>query len=330
MPKIPIKWQEKLESHPAALMWSFVMAFLMVATLAGRADWWNQKLSALIFASIIGTKIGQAISQWFLYLLDFLFVSIPILGLLLTQAEFRRRKAVRDRSETSTIAHKTMLGMMRAATRLRHQAFPDSPEQPKSYVTVENTYLVYNDFTTEVNRKYQLKASKAVVHFWEVKIFVNATAQPMNYLDEIEFKVESGDKEQGKDVVYLPIENDGFRKRVIIYFLPPMKPDEPKPRTITVKYKWPKMLAQVGEIGEEPFEWEFDSAENIQHVQFAFFMQPGTGKLLNCEVGGPQYEHPKTDEPKHPEKEWPGFRYAVEDVPAGTAKFQITIRARKP
>src|SRR6185503_9059060 len=88
MPTIPIKWQEKLESHPAALMWSFVMAFLMVATLAGRADWWNQKLSALIFASIIGTKIGQAISQWFLYLLDFLFVSIPILGLLLTQAEF--------------------------------------------------------------------------------------------------------------------------------------------------------------------------------------------------------------------------------------------------
>ena len=329
--KIPEKWKEKLEAHPITLMVGFVTSLLMIATLAGRADWWNQKLSAMIFAGIVGAKTSQAVSPWLLYFMDFLFVSIPILGLLLTQAEVRRRKAVRDRSETSTIAHKTMLGMMRAATRLKHQEFPDSPAQLKSYVSVENMYLIHSDFTTEVTRRYQLKASKDVVHFWEIKIFVNAKAQAMDYLDNIDFKVESEDKAEGKDVVYLPIENDGFRKRVIIYFLPPMQPGEPKARTITAKYKWPKMLAQVDKIGEEPFEWEFDSAENIEHVKFGFFMEPGTGKILDCEVGGPRYQNPpKTDKPEHPERGWPGFVYEIKDVPAGKATFQITIRAKKP
>src|ERR1700674_802507 len=325
-----MKWlddiKKKFDEDPISLVIWAILAILMFATLAGRLDWWNSKLSGVIEQATHAEGNKVMVPGWLLFILDIVFFSVPILAMLLVRSEINRVRAVRARSEPSTIAHRTMLGMMRAATKLRHRSFPDNPSQTKSHVSIENTYLIHKDFTTEVTRGYELKATTAPIHFCEIAIGVNSQADPADYLDNIDFKVHSHDDKN--EIVYLPIENDGFRKKVVLYFLPRIEANDPKPRSFTVTYKWPKMLAQMSEIGGEEFTWKFNSVEAIGMIKMSFFLEPGTGKNLAGELAGPNYPGAKIEKASH--DDWPGFVYEVKNVPAGLTDHAVRLILREP
>jgi hypothetical protein len=324
-----MKWtekvKEKFDDDPVSLIvWAF-LSILMFATLAGRFNWWNDNVAALIRHATDMQKGQLSIKPWLPFTLDIFLFGVPILALLLIRSEISRRRAVKARSETSTIAHKTMLGMMVAAEKLRHRSFPDNPNETKSHVSIENTYIIHQDFTTEVTRKYQLRAMADPIHFCEIEIGATSSAERTDYLDSIHFKVHSHDQ---NDVVYLPIENDGYRKKVVLYFLPRILSQENTPRTFSVTYKWPKMLAELGRIGQEKFAWSFNSGEPIGQIKMSFFLQPGTGKNLSCEFAGPKY--PGATIEKASREDWPGYVYEVHNAPAGRTQHAIRLLLREP
>jgi hypothetical protein len=324
--KIKNNIEIRLEDNPWSLAGWIIGSLLMLATLVGRLNWWNEKLSAAIFAGITSGTSGMSVKPWLLYLIDIVVGTIATLSVLLLQTEYGRRKAIRGKSETSTIAHKTLLGMMRAANRIRHQSFPLDPSKQKSYVSIDNTYLVNKDFTTEITRRYQIRAVSTPIHFLEMFFWANDDADPKDYLDDIDFKITSNS--EGKDVVYLPIVNEKRRKSVVLYFLPPLDPADPEPRTVSIKYTWPRMLAQLDRIGQEKFEWAYDSVDPIGKVKISYFLEEGTGKKFECEIAGPDYGV-KPSPAKSP-KGWPGYIYEVTNAPAGHSEYALELRLKKP
>jgi hypothetical protein len=318
------KVKNKFEEDPVSLCVWVVLSILMIATLAGRLDWWTAKLSALVSSGTYLDNNKLLVKGWFSFLLAIIFTTIFVLLALLIRSEIARRKAIQSKSETSTIAHKTMMGMMRAATKIRHQLLPTNPGQSKSFALIENTYLIHNDFTVDVTRKYEIRAAQDPIHFWEIGMNVNSDAPPVDYLDGLDFKVTSS----GGEIVYLPIENDGRAKRVVLYFLPRIEPGEANTRCVLISYKWPKMLAQMGRIGEEASGWVFESVDPVPKVRMSFFLEPGTKKNLECEISGTIYAGSTMEKATH--GEWPGFIYEVSNVPAGRTQYGIRLRLREP
>jgi hypothetical protein len=316
--------KKKFDEDPFSLALWVILSILMIATLAGRLDWWTTKLSVLISKGTYLDKDKLIVKVWFSYVLGITFVALIVFVALLIRSESSRRKAVQSKSETTTIAHKTMMGMMRAATKIRHQLLPNNPSQAKSFALIENTYLIHNDFTTEVTRKYEIRAAQDPIHFWEIGMGVNSDAPAVDYLDDIDFKVTSS----GGEIVYLPIENDGRSKKVVLYFLPRIDSTEANTRCICISYKWPNMMAQMGRLGEEASGWVFESVDTIPLVRMSFFLEPGTKKNLECEISGTIYNGTRMEKATH--GEWPGFVYEVSNVPAGRNQYGIRLRLREP
>jgi len=290
-------------------------------------DSWRQYLTKLIQLGLV-VPAGQAspyIRGWFVWLFFSLLLVTVLTATLLIYTEVRRREAENEKNERRTKAFKTLQGMMRAASRIRDQLTPPAAKIVKSLDKVEVIYLVHKDFTTEVHREYHVRAMDQPLHFWTVGNRATGHATPVDYWDDIDFKVSGGD---GRELVYLPTENDPLAKQVIIYFLPRIEPGEEHPRKVIVTYKWPRLLAQLKELQEEDFSLTFDSKEPIKAVELAIYLEPGAGRNLVCEVSGPNYEGAKLEAKKHPDLNWPGYAYTVKNAPAGRSRFALTARLK--
>jgi len=238
------------------------------------------------------------------------------------EAERARDDALRIRDEHSTKAFKALQGMMRASSRIRDQLTPPALMPVKSFDKVRVTYLIERDFSAYVYREYDIRAPEQHVHFWPTGSRATEYAQRVDYLDDIDFKVID---KSGKDLVYLLAENNPLYKEVVIYFLPRIEPGEAA-RQVCISYRWPSLLRQLQQFGEEDFNFEVGSKDSVPMFEARFFLEPGTGKHLVCELGGPTYGIQKVKRCHHEEKGWDGYSFTVEKGPAGTVRYCVTLR----
>ena len=291
-------------------------------------DYWVQYLKlAVVHAVARDPKSVNLIDPkpWFVWFIFALIVACAILAALLVQSEVRRRVAERDKNERKNKAFKTLQGMMRAASRIRYQVISPAEIPLKTLVKVRLIYWIRKDFSASVYREYHIKTTDQPLHFWTIGNRATAYAEPVDYLDDINFKV-NGDP--GYDLVYLPTENDPLSKQVVIYFLPRIEPNEARPRKVVVTYEWPGLVRQLRELGEEDFNLTFESKELISEVLVEFYLEPGAGKNLMLELAGPHHPGASITKAEDPDRHWPGFIYRVEDSPPG--KHSLTARLKDP
>ena len=212
---------------------AFNLALDRVVRAGVQIDWQHQTL---------------ATETWFFILLLLLLFVLVVVGVFFVRAQFfllRQARLELNRPDSELrraldLATKTLREMMAAASRIRQQIFPSAKQPVKTLVSMENAYLIYKNFDATVKRVYVIKASELPLHFWEVEMRVESAADPVDYLDEIGFKVRD---ETEHALAYLPSLNDKRYKKAVIYFLPQIEPGE-NPRRIVVTYKWPGMFKQ--------------------------------------------------------------------------------------
>jgi len=286
------------------------------AVLLDRVQKLKGYIESFILAGVKPTApppLKQELSYWLFLLLLALCVLVVSFALLYVQAELRRRHSVRSLDERKTKAYATLQGMMRAATRIRTQSFPGVTRR-KIFKRIHLRYLIDKDFTAQVTRSYTIAALGGPLHFWQESYRVRDAAEATDYLLDIDFKVR--DVSGLGDVVYLPTEIDGRSKAVSIYFLPQITPEEGG-RAIEITYTWPGLARGLRDLGQEAFNFNYDSLREVEEVTLEIFLEPGTQGALQAEVAGVKFPGSAITDVRDPITSWPGIRYSCPNSPEG-------------
>ena len=180
---------------------------------------------------------------------------------------------------------------MWAATKIRDQHHPNELNVRKAVESVLMRFRLYNDHRVEVLQNWKIRAKNEPVNFWTIKVHGTSDATPVDYLYDIDFKIQDKNyKKLGTDVVYLPTENDSRGKSLVLYFLPQIDAVESESREIEFTYTWPGLFGQLEQKGSEPINWSTEeSVDTITSVTFEFFLEKGLGQELQCMVLGAKY-----------------------------------------
>lgn len=314
-----------ITKHPVRIVGGTIVFLFTVLGFARNAEWFGSKFDQLVTKGVVIVP-GQAAVQtrlWFFLSFVLLVCAVAALLLLYLRSELMRREVTRNRDERRTVAFKTLMGMMRAASRIRDRIFPPARKPLKSFRSIKAVFNIHSNFDTEVREEYEIYSSDEPVHFLSLVEGVTDAADPVEYLDDINFKVIDN---SGHEVVYLPTENDGRLKRVVLYFLPRIEPRE-DPRKIVVSYRWPGMAKQLDLLGEEDYSWEPTSRDPIALLEYSIFSEPGTKRVLACELAGPS-NATETLSAVSNDKGWEGFCYKIENSPGG--RCALTVKLRYP
>jgi len=312
--------QEKLEKLEAMSPWKILCvvsgAAIALAVFLDRIQKLKGDFEWVVLRGIepaAPPTLKQGLSNWLFLLLLALCVLLVGLAFLYIRAELRRRSSVRSLDERKTRAYATLQGMMRAAHRIRTQSYP-SVVRHKVFRRIHLRYLLDRHFTAQVTRTYTISAVKEPVHFWQESYRVRDEADATEYLLDIDLKVR--DLSGKGEVVYLPTKIDGRSKAVSLYFLPQITPEEGG-RIIEVSYKWPGLANSLRVLGEESFNFNYDSLEPVAEVTLEIFLEPGTGGKLFVEISGMKYPGARASQVSDPETMWEGVRYECVNSPAG-------------
>lgn len=324
--KTVIKWAKDMaQKRPITVVASVVLAAFGSAAIIRNIDTWTLHLTNFVITNVTDATNASVVHPrvWFVWMPFVLMLCLLVLGTLLIQSDSKRRVAVRQQTDRQTKAFKTLQGMMRAASHIRDRTFPLATGPLKTFHSIKIVYKIHKDFTAELHREYDISASDQPVHFWTTGNRATAYATPVEYLDDINFNVHGNNE---GEIVYLPVENDPLSKQIVIYFLPRIEPGQT--RKVVITYTWPGLLRQLDQLGEERFNFTYESKETIEHIEIHFYLESGTGKKLFCEISGPPHANTRLVENKHPELNWSGFIYTVEKSAAGTTHYELTVRLR--
>lgn len=324
---------ETIKQHPTAVGIAAIVCLFTMLGFARNLEWLSSKFDALITSGIVilPGNAGVRSKLWFYIFFVALVCALAAFGYLYIQAELLRREAIRAREdavknldERRTIAFKTLMGMMRAASRIRDRNYPPASRPLRSFKSIKSTFEINKNFDGDVRQEYEIYSSDKPLHFVSLSEAVTDSADSVDYFDDIDFKVRD---ESGHEVVYLPTENDGRSKKVVLYFLPRIEPGD-APRKIIITYRWPRMFGQLDRLGEETFSWAPESRDPIELMEYSLFLEPGTGRNFACEKAGQSDAEETLDEATNV-KGWSGFRYRVTNS-GGYTRCALTAKLRRP
>lgn len=285
-------------------------------------------LEKLIESGVYLQKGEVKPAHWFVFLLALLMAAAVVLAVLLLHEKLNRKAG--DTSQVSLIqtltqeraalqqsnqrARTCISGMMNAATHIRAQQTPDASHTIKTIEHARIIYRISKDFSADVIREYTIKAANAPLHFWESSITPSNYANPVEYLDDIEFKVFdiTNSTAPPKPVVYLQTQNQPRDKSICIYFLPRLEPGDAA-RVIQVSYKWPGYFLEMKDSKRETIESRFKSAETTKSVRIEIYLQDGTGGILGCEVLDKLQKHTLTAT-QDIQTKWMGYVYEAKNL----------------
>ncbi len=193
-----------------------------------------------------------------------------------------------------------------ATSAIANRLFPPKPgTRGKTIRSATITFHINKNFDGEVHRRYVIRAGNVPLHFWKCSLTASGNAQPASTFTDVGYQLIG--RTAGKEVVYLPSENDGYSKTACIFFLPLVNPGED--REIEVVYRWPGLFLGMKKVGWEDFSFSFKSAETMETFELEVFLEEGSGGHLTLtEVGVPLPQ--KSIESAKNDRGRQGWRYA--------------------
>jgi uncharacterized membrane protein len=291
----------------------------------------SEFLGKLIRAGIYFPKKDEPEPHlWFTLLLAFLVVAIFTLAVLWLHAKMNRKaeKALQISYNSLQKSHERaqvcLTGMMDAATHIRAQQTPDASRIIKTFDKVRMIYRISKDFSAEIVREYTIRAVGQPVHFWQSSVTPSGDANPMEYLNDIRFRIlDVTTPTNPTPVTYLQTENQLRHKSFCIYFLPRLEPNQPA-RTLQVFYVWPGYFLEAKKKKRELLEASLKSADITQSVRIEIYLEEGSGGALGCEVLS-LYAHTLTPS-QDTQTGWKGYAYEATNLAAGSHEHQLIAK----
>ncbi|HEX6859186.1 MAG TPA: hypothetical protein VF138_03160 [Caulobacteraceae bacterium] len=140
-------------------------------------------------------------------------------------------------------------------------------------------YEIDVDGNGAVELLYDIEAGPVPAHIWRFSIDADSSADPVQWLDEIDLKVESLDRLEGKEVRYLLFRNHPHSKRLAIFFLPEISAGET--RKVKISYRWPGLARDLLVLGKTNFVHQFNTCDpkDAAEIEYTYLFKAGIGGL---------------------------------------------------
>jgi hypothetical protein len=253
--------------------------------------------------------------------------ALLILAIVSSVSLYKTRKAAAG-AEKIPILTKTFRRTTEAVDLIAKKLFPGASFPIKLVRSCRQVYTIYEGGDCHFSEELIVEAKGKDTHFMEKIIDAEPEADPAEYPDEINLKVES--KTAGKGVRYLISKNEPRSKSLVIFFLPRIKADEGDKRELKTSYYWKGFMKRLVLQGSEPFNMGVKSVEPVPSIEYQFWMKPGERKLACVHVGEPLDEGKETlDEQPADERGMTGWLYTAKDVPPGhMTRLRLELRDR--
>lgn len=221
-------------------------------------------------------------------------------------------------------AQKNLDHQIENSLKIANKLYPAGGDPPRLLDEGYYTISVDKDGTGWVKRFYKVRAHDKPLHYWPIGIWAEPEADSVEYLDEMEFRVDERDERY--DIGHLLTEDKPHFKQVTLFHLPHIEPTEQDPRIVEVTYRWPRMLRRVLDKGFEDWTWTVRSARNVPLVEFTLFYHPDIGKITFNLIGRSPTQPPPSPVPITSESGWPGWRYNINDALATPFDYKFRIQ----
>jgi hypothetical protein len=211
---------------------------------------------------------------------------------------------------------------IQAVSKISRQMFPSSKgAKGKTICSARVSYHINKNFDAEVHRRYVIRAGEIPLHFWQNSFSASGDADPIATFTDLGFQLISRDP--GKDVVYLPSENDGYNKAASIFFMPFI--EQGHEREFEVVYRWPGLFRRLEKIGWEDFTFSFRSEGPMENFELEVFLEDGTGGHLNCKEIGVILPDKTLSAIKN-DRGWHGWSYQGKNISPEMLEEEIVLR----
>jgi hypothetical protein len=278
----------------------------------------------------VGTRIDQGKvvpATWLILLLTAVFIGFAIFlgAYIMTQVRL-------NRSLKNNTGLKTLDRAFDATSKIRKSLWPQNQKPPHTFTTIKFRHLIHNDLTVTSHSEHHVKAISGPVHYFVWNTSPEDEATPMDHLLDVGFRVRDVTPNGNFEIEYLQSENAPRSKEVLIYFLPLLQPSESTPRVIETTYVWPGYYLRLNEKEEL---WTIDlsdmrSGVPVGLIELEFYLQPGTGKNLECERAGSlqgTQSVPVRASFKHSDGEnWAGWKYTITQAPPEAYGVRLQLK----
>lgn len=146
------------------------------------------------------------------------------------------------------------------------------------------TKIYYNCFVeangdSRVTQKITFRAIDDKAHFWTFWIDADDDSPAVDSISELKLFVKS--EGPNSDVAVIPLSNDGRKKRIAIFFIPGIPPNEE--RTIEIEFQWPGFMNQLRKQNSSDFYWGFKAVGRQEtDVCVRIYLDKAFGQV-NCQ-----------------------------------------------
>ena len=314
--------------------WGIGILLSLLALIGGlrNIDWLGEKLRPFLSRNIetdtngpplIDTLLANQIAIGLLVLVLF-FVFSLLLGVLLFKQMRKggglfRKRVIQLEEELQEIQD--------CAVQIVEQTYKEHKRTKPGYVCekVAITYLIGKNGDGTITENRILRASGDPVHYWEYRTRTEEDSPPAKFLRDIGFRLT--EKNPKCRAVYLPLVNNLREKKVAIFHLPRMEPEEPEPREIEIKNTWPKLFQPLLLKNKDTCTHELNSKGVVGLFELTIYHDPDLGDI-ECEL----VSQPPAGEFKllntESQSGWPGWRFAVENAPADRFLYRLALKKK--
>jgi hypothetical protein len=186
---------------------------------------------------------------------------------------------------SSSRAKRELSGLVGAINKIVHGLYRIDDQTRWSFTRVRANYFINGNCDGRVVLEYELKAGQKPAQVWRFKFNADETAKAIDWLDEVDLKVELINPVQDAELKYLLYNNSPRKKEIAIFFLPEIQPNES--RTVKISYSWPRFAADLLEKGSTEFQIEFKTVDpgDLADVQYDFEFASSLGPMNFDQIG---------------------------------------------
>jgi len=166
-------------------------------------------------------------------------------------------------------------GLVIATDKIASRLYQGGKEPERKFPMVEETFTILPGGDLYAHRLFHIKAVKGNLRFWEFGFGPDAKGTPLELVSQLKFTAK--DVSGNGEVVYLISNNEPTYKKIVLFFLPAIKPIEESPREILVTYHWPGFWSKLLNDKQEPSE--FGMKSSVGRFQRTYKIAPGMGNL---------------------------------------------------
>ena len=226
---------------------------------------------------------------------------------------YKSHKKETTQGQQGEILLKTFHRTQQAADLISKKLFPGPSQTRKKVLSCKQVWTIFDNGDCNFTEVLALTTKEKDIHFLQKGIDAEPEADPVEFPDQIDLKIES--TTPAKQVVYLINKNELRSKRFVVFFLPFIRAGVDDRRDVKMTYYWKGLMRKLIAFGEEDFTYEVKSVEPIPEVEYQFWIKPQAGTLACSNIGPELDPGTETLEPVEDEKGLKGWIYRGKNLP---------------